>query len=242
MTSSYLFGVAVRAPLIILDTAVMGSISYLTAFFDPTGEKQLRVARAWARHLLAYAGARVTVAGRENLDPGACYVLCPNHVSYMDTPTLLAHIPNSFRFLAKEELFKIPFIGGHLERAGNISVPLDDPRAALRVLSQAGKGMREKGVSMLVFPEGGRSETGELQPFKDGAALLAVKAQAPMVPIGIIGIRDVLPMHSHYVRPGKVTLRIGKPISTEGKDIRDRTALTGLLYQEISALLAQGHA
>lgn len=242
MTSSYLFGVFVRAPLIILDTAVMGSISFVAAFFDHNGEKQLKVARAWARHLLSYAGAKVTVIGRENVDPNACYVLSPNHVSYMDTPVLLAHLPNSFRFLAKEELFKIPFIGGHLERAGNISVPLEDPRAALRVLAQAGKGMREKGVSMLVFPEGGRSETGDLQPFKDGAALLAIKAQSPMVPIAIIGIRDVLPMHSHHVRPGRVTLRIGKPIPTEGKDIRDRTALTERLCQEITALLAQGHA
>jgi 1-acyl-sn-glycerol-3-phosphate acyltransferase len=242
VTSSYLFGIFVRAPLIVLDTAVMGSISYATAFFDPTGEKQLKVARAWARHLLACAGARVTVVGLERLDPRACYVLCPNHVSYMDTPVLLANVPNSFRFLAKEELFRIPFIGGHLERAGNISVPLEDPRAALRVLSQAGKGMREKGVSMLVFPEGGRSESGELQPFKDGAALLAIKAQAPMVPIGIIGVRDVLPMHSHHVRPGRVTLRIGNPIPTEGKEIRDRTALTERLSRDITALIAQGHA
>jgi len=242
VTSSYLYSILVRAPLIALDTAVMGSISYVTAYFDPAGEKQLKVARAWARHLLKIAGARVTVTGLDRLDPNTSYVLSPNHVSYMDTPTLLAHIPNSFRFLAKEELFKIPFIGGHLERGGNISVPLEDPRAALRVLAQAGKGMKEKGVSMLVFPEGGRSESGGLQPFKDGAALLAIKAQAPIAPIGIIGIRDLLPMHSHHLRPGKVTVRFGEPIPTEGMQIRDRAALTERLYKEITALVVQGHA
>ncbi len=242
MTRGYLFSLLVRDPLIILDTALMGSISFATAFFDPAGERQLKVARAWARHLLAIAGARVTVIGREQLDPDASYVLSPNHVSYMDTPTLLAHIPNSFRFLAKQELFRIPFIGGHLERAGNISVPLDDPRAAIRVLSQAGGSMKEKGISMLVFPEGGRSETGQLQPFKDGAALLALKAQVPVVPIGIVGIRDILPMHSHHIRPGRVTLRIGSPIPTQGMQIRDRAALTERLYREIAALTAQGHA
>ncbi len=242
VTSSYLFSLLVRAPMIVLDTALMGSISYVTAFFDPAGEKQLKVSRAWARHLLRIAGARVTVVGLDRLDPGTSYVLSPNHVSYMDTPALLANVPNSFRFLAKEELFKIPFIGGHLERGGNISVPLEDPRAALRVLAQAGKGMRERKVSMLVFPEGGRSETGELQPFKDGAALLAIKAQAPVAPIGIIGIRDVLPMHSLHLRPGRVTLRIGEPIQTEGMQIRDRAALTERLCREISALIAQGHA
>jgi len=110
------------------------------------------------------------------------------------------------------------------------------------VLAQAGKGMKEKGVSMLVFPEGGRSESGGLQPFKDGAALLAIKAQAPIAPIGIIGIRDILPMHSRHLRPGKITVRFGEPIPTEGMQIRDRAALTERLYKEITALVVQGHA
>ncbi|MBI4893459.1 MAG: 1-acyl-sn-glycerol-3-phosphate acyltransferase [Acidobacteria bacterium] len=240
MLSSYLYGVLVRAPLIILSTILMGSISLVVAFWDKDGTRQLAVARAWARMLLWSAGARVKVVGLERIDPKASYVVCPNHVSYMDTPVLLTHIPVNFRFLAKKELFAIPFLGGHLKRAGNISVPLEDPRAALRVLSAAGKAMKENGQSMLVFPEGGRSESGELETFKDGAAYLAIKGGVPVVPVAIVGIRQVLPMHSHHVRPGDVTLRIGHPIPTEHLKPSDRTELTEQLYREIRAMQQMG--
>jgi len=241
MTSSYLFALCVRDPLIILATAVMGSISLVTALWDTDGRQQLAVARVWARMLLWIAGARVTVVGVEKLDPHGSYVVCPNHVSYMDTPVLLTHIPLNFRFLAKQELFSIPFIGGHLKRAGNISVPLDDPRAALKVLSAAGKAMKERGQSMLVFPEGGRSETGDLQEFKDGAAYLAIKGGVPVVPVTLVGIGNVLPIHSGHIRPGKVTLRIGDPITTEGLKPADREAVTRQLYESIVEMQRAGH-
>jgi 1-acyl-sn-glycerol-3-phosphate acyltransferase len=242
MTSSYWFSLLVRAPLVILATAVMGTLSLIASLWDKDGRQQLAIARLWARMLLWAAGARVTVVGREKLDPAGTYVICPNHVSYMDTPVLLTYIPVNFRFMAKEELLSIPFIGGHLKRAGNISVPLDDPRAALRVLSAASKAMQENGVSMLVFPEGGRSESGQLREFKDGAAYLAIKAQAPLVPLALIGVRDILPMHSHHLKPGRVTLRIGDPIPTAGCKPADRTELTARLHAAVRALLEMGHA
>ena len=240
MTSSYPIAVLIRAPLIILATAVMGSISLVTALWDSDGRQQLAVARVWARILLWCGGVRVKVVGVDKLDPHGSYVVCPNHVSYFDTPVLLSSVPVNFRFLAKQELFSIPFIGGHLKRAGNISVPLEDPRAALRVLTAAGKAMKERGLSMLVFPEGGRSEDGSLQPFKDGAAYLAVKGGVPIVPIAIIGVRDILPMHSHHVRPGRVTLRVGDPIYTEGKVSGDRAELTQQIFDSIIAMQRQG--
>ncbi|MBL0155919.1 MAG: 1-acyl-sn-glycerol-3-phosphate acyltransferase [Bryobacterales bacterium] len=239
-TLRYLFAVLVRAPLVILFTAVMGTISLFAAPFDPDGRKQLAIARVWARMLLRAAGARVKVVGLEKLDPHASYVVCPTHISYMDTPVLLTHVPVNFRFLAKKELFAIPLLGGHLGRAGNISVPLEDPRAALKVLSAAGKAMQEKGLSMLVFPEGGRSEDGQLQPFKDGAAYLAIKGGVPLVPIAINGIGDVLPIHGHQLKPGPVTLRIGDPIPTAGLAPSARTDLTRQLYDSIVALQRQG--
>lgn len=242
MAFSFLVALFVRDPLILLSTAIMGSISLASAFWDRAGHFQLRVARAWARMLLGIAGARVRVVGLEKVQPDASYVISPNHVSYMDTPALLANIPVRFRFLAKEGLFKVPFIGHHLATAGHIAVPLDDPRAALKVLSAAGKAMKERGLSMLVFPEGGRSEDGELQQFKDGAAYLAIKGGVPIVPVALIGIRDVLPMHSMHVRPGRVTLRIGDPIPTENLRPADRSALTERLFQEIQSLRAMGHA
>lgn len=242
MWFSYLIALLIRDPLIILATAVMGSLNLLAALWDTEGGVQLRIARRWGRMLLWIAGAKVKVVGLENVDPGRSYVVSPNHVSYMDTPVLLGHLPVNFRFMAKKGLFEIPFIGGHLKKAGHIAVPLDDPRAALKVLSTAGRAMKERGLSVLVFPEGGRSADGELQPFKDGAAYLAIKGGVPILPVALIGIRDVLPMHSHHMRPGKVTMRIGRPLETEGLASAARVELTERLAAEIRALQQQGPA
>lgn len=242
MWLSYLTALFFRDPLIVLSTAFFGSLNLVVALWDKKGDTQLKVARTWARSLLVIAGAKVRVAGLENVKPDESYVIVSNHVSYMDTPTLLTHLPVNFRFMAKSGLFKVPFIGGHLEKAGHISVPLDDPRAALKVLGSAGKMLKERGLSVLVFPEGGRSESGELREFKDGAAYLAIKGGIPILPVCIIGVRDVLPMHSHHVRPGRITLRIGEPIAVNGMGNADRAALTRRLYDTIRALQLQGHA
>jgi len=223
-------------PMIVLSTAVHGSINLIVALWDSEGSTQLKVARAWARSLLSIAGVKVTVEGAEKLVPGESYVFVSNHVSYMDTPVVLGHIPANFRFMAKSGLFKVPFIGGHLSKAGHISVPLDDPRASVKVLSSAGKMLKERGLSVLVFPEGGRSETGDMQPFKEGAAYLAIKGGTPVVPVAIIGIRAVLPMHSGHVRPGKVTLRIGDPIPTANLTVKDRDSLTQRLFDRVQHL------
>jgi 1-acyl-sn-glycerol-3-phosphate acyltransferase len=242
MSLSYLRAVLIIDPLILLATAIMGSISAVASFFERDGRRQHAIACRWGWMLTVIAGARVRVIGREKLDPRVAYVLCPNHLSYMDTPVLLTHLPVPFRFLAKSELFAIPFIGGHLARAGHVAVPLEDPRGSVKVLTEAGRKMRENGLSMLVFPEGGRSEDGVLQPFREGAAYLAIKAEAPLVPIAIVGVRNVLPMHSHHVRPGRVTLRIGDPIPTAPLKSHDRLALTDQARQSIIAMLSQGQA
>jgi 1-acyl-sn-glycerol-3-phosphate acyltransferase len=237
MSLSLLRAIFFTDPLIILATVVMGSVSLVISLFDSTGRPQHGVARAWARMLLAIAGARVRVEGLHHIDPGAPYVIASNHLSYMDTPVVLAHIPLQFRFLAKEGLFGIPFVGHHLRRAGHIPVPRDDVRAAVKTLNDAGRIVRERGVSILVFPEGGRSPE-EMQPFKDGAAYIAIRAGVPIVPVVLIGTRAILPMHSVNVRPGPVTVRIGIPIPTANLKIHDRAELTAQVRAQIENLLS----
>ena len=225
----------ITAPLIAIATAVMGSLNLLVALWDDKGDAQLGVARAWGRMLLSIAGVRARVEGLEKIDPHRSYVVVANHVSYMDTPLILTHLPVNFRFMAKKELFQIPFIGSHLGKAGHIAVPRDDPRAAVKVMSSAGRMMKERGISVLVFPEGGRSATGELQTFKDGAAYLAVKGGVPVLPVAHQGMHAILPMHSWLVRPGDVVVRIGDVIEVESGKI-DRAALTEQLRSTIAEL------
>jgi 1-acyl-sn-glycerol-3-phosphate acyltransferase len=241
MSLSFLRSVLITDPLIILATALYGSVSLFVSFIDATGDRQMRVARAWARMLLRIARVRVEVEGLHNIDPTGGYVVVANHASYMDTPVLLAHIPVQFRFLAKEGLFKIPLLGGHLKRAGNISVPRDNPREALKMMAEAGRVIREKQVSLLIFPEGGRSLTG-LQEFKEGAAYIAIKAGVPLLPIALRGTIDILPMHSGDIKPGKVTVCVGEPIRTDGMKLGDRARLTQELHDIVEQLMGNAAA
>jgi len=221
------------APLIILSTILFGLISVAISFFDKTGDRQIRVARAWARSLLLVSGIRVTVEGLEHIRPEGSYVLASNHASYMDTPVVMASIPVQFRFLAKRGLFQIPLLGTHLGQAGHIPVPREDPRASVKTMQLAAETIMRRRISMLIFPEGGRSLDGVLQPFKEGAAYIAIRAGAPIVPLTLVGTHDVLPMHSYIVRPGRVTLRILPPIETAALTLKDRGRLTEQLHDLI---------
>jgi 1-acyl-sn-glycerol-3-phosphate acyltransferase len=239
MTLSHIRSFVFKCPMICLATIMMGSLSLLASLIDPRGRIQHRTACLWGRMLLLIGNVRMTVEGLEKISAPGCYVLAPNHLSYMDTPVILGSIPVEFRFLAKKSLFSIPFLGYHLYRAGHVAVPLGDARASLKAMTRAARLMRERGLSVLVFPEGGRSETGVLQEFKDGAAYLAIKAGAAVVPIGLIGTYEVLPMGSLHIRGRRVRLKIGDPIPTTGLTVRDRSRLTALMRERISELIAE---
>lgn len=232
-----LWSLLIVDPLIVLSTILCGSVSVIASLFDSTGRAAMRVARVWSRSLLLFARVRVRVEGLKKLDPGASYVFCSNHLSYMDTPVVLSSIPAEFRFLAKRGLFKIPLLGTHLAQAGHIPVPREDPRAAVKTLARAAEIVRRRSISILIFPEGGRSRDGALRPFKEGAAYIAIRAQAPLVPVAVIGTREILPMGSAVFHAGRVRLRIGHPIPTEGLTLRDRKALTAAAHERIADML-----
>lgn len=227
-------------PLLILVTFFLGLLSLLASAFDSSGRTQHSIARFWGRVLLAISGARTRVEGLEKLAPGASYVLIANHESYMDIPALLALVPLQVRFFAKHGLFHIPLLGGHLRRAGHLPVVRENPRASLKSLSQGARLVRERGISVVLFPEGGRSPHG-LRDFKEGGAYLAIKAGVPALPVGIVGTRQVLPMSSFHVRPHPVTIRIGDPIPTAGMPLDARTELNQTLRAKVAELIAQSN-
>ena len=224
-------------PLIILSTIVFGSISVVLSLFDKSGRKMIATARVWARSLVRIAHVRVTVEGLEKIDPNGAYVFAANHLSYMDTPVVLSNIPVQFRFMAKKGLFQIPFLGTHLMQAGHIPVPLDDARGSVKTLHRAAETIRDRRISILIFPEGGRSITGVLQDFKEGAAYIAIKAGVPIVPIALVGTRRILAMGSATFHSGPVKVRISEPIPTGGMSLRDRGELTATIRERIVSML-----
>ncbi len=226
------------APAVIILTIVMGMISYICSLWDRAGRTQHRLARQWGRMLLKVSFVDATVRGGGRLDPDASYVVVANHASYMDIPALYSALPLEIRFFAKKGLFAIPLLGWHLRRAGHLPVVRGDARASLKSMSEGAKLMRERGVSVLLFPEGGRSEAG-LRQFKEGAAYIAIKAGVPVVPVGLVNMRSVLPMNSWLLRPAQVEIRIGEPIGTAGMTLHDRGRLNEMMHERVAGLVGE---
>jgi 1-acyl-sn-glycerol-3-phosphate acyltransferase len=216
----------------------MAIISLICSLWDRAGHAQHRLAQQWSRMLLAVCFVRCKVYGAEKLNPGTSYVVVANHASYMDIPVLYSAVPLPLRFFAKKGLFSIPLLGWHLVRAGHLPVVRGDARASLKSMSEGAKLIRERNISVLLFPEGGRSETA-IRPFKEGAAYIAIKAGVPVVPVGLVNVRNVLPMHSLLLRPAIVEVHVGDPIDTSALTPHDRGRLNEMLQDCVTELAGE---
>jgi 1-acyl-sn-glycerol-3-phosphate acyltransferase len=226
-------------PLIAASTAFFGCISLLCGLWDKSGRQQHTIAHIWARSLLRLALSPVTVIGldklKDRLQPGQPAVYASNHLSYFDTPVLFAKLPFQFRIVAKQALWKVPFIGWYLNRSGQVPVDQKDNRSAIASLGR-GVATLKAGLPLVLFPEGGRAATGELQPFLSGCAFMAIKAGVPLVPIALIGTYELLPIHTYHLTPRPLLAVIGDPIPTTGLTTRDANALTDKLRSSIAAM------
>jgi 1-acyl-sn-glycerol-3-phosphate acyltransferase len=206
-----------RTPMIIFEiilvTAFMAVMVILVSFVTTGGDTAHKVARIWAKCILALSNIRVTVKGLSNLKPGRSYIYMPNHISNFDIPVLQAYLPVQFRWLAKAELYKIPIFGYAMKRAGYISIDRSDRKSAIESLNKAAKIIRN-GVSVIIFPEGTRSRTNNVQPFKKGGFFLAVDSGVPIIPIIIHGTEQIMAKNQISIKPGNVTLEIAKPINS----------------------------
>jgi 1-acyl-sn-glycerol-3-phosphate acyltransferase len=197
-----------------------------------------RVHRGWARALLRAAGVGVEVAGHENLTPGAPQILVANHQSTFDILAMFAALPLSIRFIAKRELARIPVFAQAMRAAGHVFIDRGDRRGSVEAMRAAGERMREEGLSLGLFPEGTRSRTGILREFKKGSFVLAIETRLPLVPVAVDGGWRL--SRGGRLRPGRVRIRIGPPIPTEGRTVEDRDAVLRAVRAEVERLLAEG--
>lgn len=222
-------------PLIWLYTIVLGACSLIASLFDRNGDLQHGFARLWSRIILATIGVRVQVSGMDKVDLSKAHVFVVNHLSALDVPSLYTSMPCRFRILAKKELFSYPFMGWHLRRSGQIPIELGSMRATLRSLNMAAESMKSN-LPLMVFPEGGRSQDGHLQEFMSGAFYIAIKAQADIIPMALVGTFQILPMNTWHIQPRPVELLVGDPISTAGMNVRQVDELTLKARKAIAAL------
>lgn len=225
----------ILAPLIWAYTLVLGTVSLICSLFDRSGRVQHRLARLWSQLIMKTTLSPVKVTGMAHADLSKPRVYAVTHASALDIPILYVHLPFQFRIVFKSELLSYPFVGWHLKRSGQVCINQQNPSASIGAIKSALKSLRG-GMPLVIFPEGGRTPDGKLQPFLPGAFFLAIKAHADIVPIALVGTFELLPMNTYHIKCRPVEMRVGDPISTAGLSLRDTEAVTAKVKSAIEAL------
>ncbi len=190
----------------------------------------------WGQSCLFLAGLKVQIRGRENIPYDCPAIYVSNHQSNFDIPIIYAGLPIQFRWMAKQELFRVPIFGLAMKRCGIIPIDRSNRRKTMHSIISAAQRIK-KGASVVIFPEGTRTPDGQLQKFKKGALLIAAKAQVPVVPIAIHGSYHVQSKDRWKINGGSLTLEFLPPIPTDGLKSSDIDALTNKVHDQIAMSL-----
>ena len=223
---------------LLIATFLLASITLVGALLGKADRVGTWAARTWARWTLAASGTTVRLEGVHNLPPGRPQIIVANHVSWYDVFALAAWLPKRYRFAAKKELARIPIFGQAWQSAGHISIDRGDRNAAVAALAAAGAAIRSDNSAIIIFPEGTRSATGELLPFKKGAFMLARQLGVEIVPVAIVGSRAIQPKNDWRVNKGEITVRFAPPIDPSEYGETGREELIQRVRGEIEAMLA----
>ncbi len=202
-------------PLTVLCTLLLEPVSLAAALLDRSGRMQHPIVAFWSGLLLRLYGMPVTVTGLERLDLSRPRIYAANHLSALDIPLLYRHLPFQFRIIAHRLVFRVPLVGWHLRASRELMIDPDSVALSRRALREAISTLKQ-GTSMVIFPEGERSPTGKMLPFRRGAFYVAVEAQVDIVPMAIIGTYEAFPIGSAIMRPRPLRLVIGDAISIAG--------------------------
>lgn len=208
----YIYFFLIALPLLLVVT-ILACLSILIGL--PLGAGEMfghRVASLWARIFCILSLVKVTVKGEENINKNTSYVFVANHQGYYDIFSTYGYMKHDFKWMMKKSLGKIWLVGYTCKKMGHIFVDRSSPSAVRRTIETAEKQLRD-GMSIVVFPEGARTFTGKMGPFKKGAYQLALEFHLPLVPVTIDGSFKVMPRTRFLPRPGHITLTIHKPIA-----------------------------
>ncbi|MDY7095784.1 MAG: lysophospholipid acyltransferase family protein [Acidobacteriota bacterium] len=206
-----------------------------------TGSAEIPLAMArhiWAPGLLNVGYIRLRIEGREAIDFRRPYLFVMNHQSQVDICVAFRAVPVNLRFLVKDELRKVPFLGWYIAAMGMVFIDRRERLRSLRQLETVIELLRT-GHSFLSFPEGSRSRDGRLRRFKVGVFLAAIEAGVPVLPVAVDGAAEILPPETFSVRPGIIRVRFGQPIETVGLEPEDRAGLARRARSEIEGMLEE---
>ena len=202
-------------------------MAIVAGIFDRTGNLSHRVSRLWCRLLCQLNGVKVEINGLENILSDRPQIFVSNHQGYFDIFALSGYLPVQIRWIAKSSLFKIPFLGWAMMAAGYIPVERDNRKKAYEAFNKTLEKIKE-GCSIIIFPEGTRSEDGEIGPFKKGSNLIASRTKSPMVPVTIIGSGDIIKKGSARINPGSIQVVISPPVEPSADKKRNEEVLQSI--------------
>ncbi len=206
----------------IVSMVVLGIISLITSLFTSSTDAHHRICCVWGKIILWVSGIRVDIQGMENIDPDKTQVIICNHQGNFDIWALMA-LPLQFRWVMKKELFRVPFMGGAMKKAGYIGIDRRHPKQAMRDMIRVLATLKE-GRSVIIFPEGTRSKDGKVGEFKRGGFMLAYKSGVPILPVSISGSFGIMHKGSWWLSPQPIKIAIQPPITVTGlnKDAQHR--------------------
>lgn len=212
---------------------ILGLLATVVGLFDKSGNRSHNISRLWCRLLCQLNGVKVEIIGRENILTDRPQIFVSNHQGYFDIFALSGYLPVQIRWVAKSSLFKLPFMGWAMSASGYIPVVRDDRKKAYEAFNKTIEKIKE-GSSIIIFPEGTRSEDGEIGPFKKGSNLIASRSKSPMVPITIIGSGDIIKKGSARITPGSVQIIISPPVEPSN-DKKENEAVLESIRETIIA-------
>lgn len=172
----------------------------------------------------ALARIRIVVHGRDKLSDDPHYIYMMNHNSNLDAPAVFLHVPGEVRALGKRELFKLPVLATAMRLGGFVPVDRTNRESAIASVRHAAR-LAAEGASFLIAPEGTRSRTGELLPFKKGGFHMAIESEVPVLPITVVGAYELMPPGSIAIRSGTIEIYFHEPIETRGLGPEGRAEL-----------------
>ena len=225
-------------PLIWFYTLVMGLGALPGGLFDTDGRRLHWFSRTWSWLIMKTIFSPVRVTGLDKIDTSKPHVYAANHASALDIPVLYVNLPFQFRIAFKKELLSYPVVGWQLKRSGQICIDQQNPSHSISSIRAALKGL-QKGLPLVIFPEGGRTPDGEIKPFLQGAFFLAIKAQVDVVPVALVGTYELLPMNTYHIKCRPLEMRVGEPIPTAGLTMKDLPALSTRVQKALEDLYYQ---
>lgn len=231
----YIYFFLIAVPLLLTATLLTSAVTIIGTAAGDGAWWGYWPASVWSRLFCWLSFVRVTVSGRENIDSKTSYVFVANHQGAYDIFAVYGFLGHNFKWMMKRSLRRIFIVGYACERAGHIFVDRSSPAAVRHTIETAERRLRD-GMSLVVFPEGARTLTGKMGPFKKGAYQLALEFNLPLVPVSIDGSFKVLPRTRLLPRPGHIVLTIHHPIPAPSTEDQ-RTSVMDQTRQMIASAL-----